>query len=346
MSSGCVFYGLARLFKLKPPKLLPDEVALLVFSFLPWEDILSCSCVNRQWRSLAGDSSVWRALCNEQNWRWRSWVPSKIPANSHPGFGDSEDEGMGDEDEDDAVERMLLDDSGFSSMAMDAIQPSGSNSRMVKAWLSQLHHSKSSRMRKSLSSLRSQHVSATMKPNYKLLFATHIRLRDRFVSAQYTRSTLQNRGSPNGHTNTIYCLQLYTYPDTGLQVLFTGSKDRTIREWDLSTGTVRRVIKGIHEGSVLSICAYNGLLASGGSDKTVVMWSLASGQPIRVIRDHQDSVLCVRFNDKRLVSCSKGQLFYSIFPTVLMKGCRSDHPNISPTELHIPVPSRAAPRRC
>lgn len=215
---------------------------------------------------------------------------------------------MGDDEEDDVVEQMLLDDSGFMSMTMEATQASTSNSHIVKAWLSQIRNS--TRIRPPIPHVfRNPHLpAATLKPDYKLLFATHIRLRNRFLSASYSLSTLQTRGASNGHSNTIYCLQLYTYPDTGLQVLFTGSKDRTIREWDMSTGTVRRVLQGVHEGSVLSICAYNGMLASGGSDRTVVVWDLATGHAIRVIRDHEDSVLCVRFNDQRLVSCSKGEI--------------------------------------
>ena len=212
---------------------------------------------------------------------------------------------MGDEDEDELVEQMLLDDSGFSSMAMEATQASTSNSHMVKAWLSQVQQSNRRPIRLPWHPPVHRYSPAPSRPDYKLLFVTHIRLKNRFYSGSYSLSTLQTRGASNGHSNTIYCLQLYTYPDTGTQVLFTGSKDRSIREWDISTGGLRRVIEGVHEGSVLSICAYNGLLASGGSDRQVVIWDLASGDPVRVIRDHTDSVLCVRFNNDRLVSCSK-----------------------------------------
>ena len=94
-----------------------------------------------------------------------------------------------------------------------------------------------------------------LKPNFKLLHQTHVRLRNRFASGSYTLSNLQTRGAPNSHSNTIYCLQLYTYPETGAQVLFTGSKDRTIREWDLTTGSVIRVLEvpEVHESSVLRV---------------------------------------------------------------------------------------------
>ena len=95
-------------------------------------------------------------------------------------------------------------------------------------------------------------------------------------------------------------------------MLFTGSKDRTVREWDLKTGAVIRVLEGAHESSVLSICVHRGLLASASSDRRVVVWDLARNEVIRTIRDHEDSVLCVRFDDKRLVSCSKGSFILAL----------------------------------
>ncbi len=153
-----------------------------------------------------------------------------------------------------------------------------------------------------------------LRPNYKLLYLTCSRLQHRFLSGSYHLLTLQSRGTPGSHTNTIYCLQLYTYPRTGNQVLFTGSKDRTIKEWDLSTGVVLRTIEGIHEGSVLSICVHGDYLASAGSDSNVVLWDLAQNKMANVMDDHEDSVLCVRFDDTRLVSCSKGEVFPEMSP--------------------------------
>jgi F-box and WD-40 domain protein 1/11 len=156
------------------------------------------------------------------------------------------------------------------------------------------------------------------RPDYKLLHLTRTCLHHRFLSGTPRLSILPSRGSPASHTNTIYCLQLYTYPDTGNQVLFTGSKDRTIKEWDLATGAVLRTIEGVHEGSVLSICVYGDYLASAGSDSNVVVWDLVEHKVAKVIDDHEDSVLCVRFDDARLVSCSKGEPLMEVLLPRLM----------------------------
>lgn len=324
----------------RAPQLLPTEVALHVFSYLPHQSLLTCALVSKRWRALADDQSLWKSLCLERKWEWRA-PPDAFQlefANchgQHPADGalGSDDEGMGDEEDDD--DSMQVDDSGFASMDVDEDDsmhpplpsPSATATAMrlsipthilTPAIQSQSPPSSSSTHRP-MRSPRTRHSAPSilqlpaaarhpyLKPNYKLLHQTHVRLRNRFSAGSYTLSNLQTRGAPNSHSNTIYCLQLYTYPETGTQVLFTGSKDRTIREWDLSTGSAIRVLEGVHESSVLSICVHGGLLASASSDRRVVVWDLAKDQPIKIIREHEDSVLCVRFDDKRLVSCSKGE---------------------------------------
>ncbi|KAI0784404.1 WD40-repeat-containing domain protein [Abortiporus biennis] len=337
-SLAIIHQSIVPLLQLDIVGLLPDEVALLVYSFLPWQSLLTCSLVSRRWHTLTNDPSLWRRLCSERKWEWRS--PPKLHGYPSPSPGlsiDSDDEGMGDDEleEDDVVEQMLQEDSGFSSMIM---RPSYLFSTLHSSYLAasssrqttQQHYdfpfhsqylhpyepwsgSSSSSSRTATTRVRHSAPSvlpslfpyAPPKPDYKLLFQTHIRLQNRIRTSSYNLSSLQTRGAPNSHTNTIYCLQLYTYPDTGVQVLFTGSKDRTVREWDLATGAVTRVIEGVHESSVLSICVFNGLLATGGSDRRVVIFDLKRNGVVHVIMDHVDSVLCVRFDEKRLVSCSK-----------------------------------------
>lgn len=158
-------------------------------------------------------------------------------------------------------------------------------------------------------------MRATCIPDYKLLHQTHVLLANRMRHGAFRFSTLQTRGAgpPDAHGSLIYCLQLHTYSFSAAlaygsgqrQVLFTGGKDRAVREWNLATGVVERVFEGVHEGSVLSLCANGDYLATGGSDWRVCVWDLRSGALVQTIKDHTDSVLCVRFDSRRLVSCSK-----------------------------------------
>lgn len=70
---------------------------------------------------------------------------------------------------------------------------------------------------------------------------------------------------------------------------------------------MERVIGNVHSSSILTLCVHGGYLASAGSDRRVVLWHLGDNRLEKVVCDHDDSVLCVRFNDTKLVSCSKGR---------------------------------------
>ncbi|KAF9449579.1 WD40 repeat-like protein [Macrolepiota fuliginosa MF-IS2] len=307
---------------------LPTEVALQIFSNLPPHSLLTCAIVSRRWNVLANDQSLWKALCATQNWEWRQPVrPSGLDAESSRkggvlGIG-NDDEGMGGSDDEDtkAEESFMTSelDSGFASLSMIRV-PSQSSSRSAPgsssvsrsksrdtAYLPPVQRSKSAQSR--YSAPPTLDPSPILKPNYKLLYRTHIHILNRFLTSHYRLSVIQTRGTPaNGHMNMIYCVQLYTYPSTNRQVIFTGSRDKTIREWNLKTGEVERVLEGVHTESVLSLCVRKGRLASAGSDRRVVVWDLEAqpgNEVVKVLRDHVDSVLCVRFDDERLVSCSK-----------------------------------------
>ncbi|KAG5650497.1 hypothetical protein H0H81_012053, partial [Sphagnurus paluster] len=310
---------------------LPAEISLQIFSHLTATSLLVCGLVSRRWQVLANDPSLWMRLCRARNWEWRQ--PSRIhPFNSpvtHHGDGinDSDDEGMGDSDDDGDSELVINDveaakaeltlmhaemDSGFASTSLIGPplldpEPSTSDTRYT------IHHkgipargrSRPYARHSAPPVLKAWETTSYLAPNYKLLYQTHMKLHNRFLTSSYRLSALQTRGAPsNAHTNTIYCLQLYTYP-SGLQVLFTGSRDRTVREWNLTTGLVERVIGGVHSGSVLSICIHGGYLASAASDRHVAVWDLEKNKLHNLLSDHLDSVLCVRFDDNRLVSCSK-----------------------------------------
>jgi WD40 repeat protein len=305
---------------------LPTEISLQIFSHLSSQILLDCALVSRRWRALADDQFLWKNLCHARGWEWKQ--PSRIRdfdsirSAEDVDMGGSDDEGMGEDEDADDLEGEGSNVLADEESSVDVNASSSPTSSILKSLSSLLFDAPSSstpartkpRNRHSAPSiLPSLGASQLLKPNYKLLYQTRTRLSNRFFSSSYRLSLLQNRGTPtNAHTNTIYCLQLYTDPSTGTQTLFTGSKDKTVREWNLTTGCVERVLSGLHECSVLSICVSGGYVASGGSDRRVVVWDLEADRLVKVICDHEDSVLCVRFDEEKLVSCSKGEIIFSV----------------------------------
>jgi hypothetical protein len=124
----------------------------------------------------------------------------------------------------------------------------------------------------------------------------------------------------------------------GRNWVLSGSRDKTIRLWDLDTLRVvkiyqsdpttnqghtnsvltlhARVVPALTDGSGVAGGAGLGGVAgkcvkmiSGGSDGRLVIWDVLTGKILGQIQAHDrgESVLCVRFDEKRIVSCSKGK---------------------------------------
>lgn len=93
--------------------MLPDELGLFIFSYLPWKALIACSSVCKRWHTLAEDTTLWRSLCRNRHWEWKDRTAHEYGDSIlEQDFGDTDDEGMGDDEEEDdedrTVERMLL----------------------------------------------------------------------------------------------------------------------------------------------------------------------------------------------------------------------------------------------
>ena len=83
----------------------------------------------------------------------------------------------------------------------------------------------------------------------------------------------------------------------------SGSRDRTVRVWDLDAGT-SRVLQGHQKWMNAVAVLSDGRVVSGSSDKTVRVWDLDAGTS-RVLQGHQKWVTAVAvLDDGRIVSGS------------------------------------------
>lgn len=85
----------------------------------------------------------------------------------------------------------------------------------------------------------------------------------------------------------------------------SGSDDRTLRVWDLDTGTTLRSLEG-HNASVSAVVTLDGRRAvSGSEDGTLRVWDLEAGKTLRTLEGHNGAVLAVAvLDDYRAVSGS------------------------------------------
>lgn len=88
-------------------------------------------------------------------------------------------------------------------------------------------------------------------------------------------------------------------------VLFSGSKDRTVRMWDIVLREPLQTYIG-HERrvSTMALSPDGSRLVTGGWDMTVKIWGLSSEKELLTLEDHQDNVNTVAFspNGRTLIS--------------------------------------------
>lgn len=102
---------------------------------------------------------------------------------------------------------------------------------------------------------------------------------------------------------------VYTIQYSG-KYLVSGSRDRTLRIWDLETQRLIGEPLTGHTGSVLCLqfdeSEKEDIIVSGSSDTDVILWKFSTGEMIKKLpRAHKESVLNLKFDERFLVTCSK-----------------------------------------
>jgi len=105
-----------------------------------------------------------------------------------------------------------------------------------------------------------------------------------------------------GHSGDVFSVAISQDGRT----LASGSRDNTIKTWNLVTGQLIQTLSG-HSDSVYSVAiSQDGrTLASGSGDDTIKIWNLATGQQIRTLSGHSGRVLSVAISpDGRILASS------------------------------------------
>ena len=119
----------------------------------------------------------------------------------------------------------------------------------------------------------------------------------------FTRPT---SGTPRTNNNVSFS------PDG--QTIASGSSDKTIRLWDVATGTLKQTLIG-HTDSVTSISfSPDGqTIASGSSDKTIRLWDVATGAFKQILIGSNIHVLSTSFSpDGQTIVSASGHLIFAV----------------------------------
>ena len=148
-------------------------------------------------------------------------------------------------------------------------------------------------------------LASSNKLNWQYLYKHRRKLEDNWDRGRFKTFSLPHPDHPeDGHSECIYTIQHTT------NTLVSGSRDRTIRIWDLDTCRLKRLPLEGHEASVLCLQfddrVEQDLIVSGGSDAMLIVWKFSTGEIIKMLRQaHDESVLNLRFDDRYIVTCSK-----------------------------------------
>ncbi len=150
-----------------------------------------------------------------------------------------------------------------------------------------------------------QTASGYPRLNYHHVFKQKRKLEDNWNAGAYKSFQLPHHDHPEeAHSECVYTIQYLG------KHLVSGSRDRTLRIWDLDTQRlVRKPLMG-HTASVLCLqfddSPKEDIIISGSSDTDVILWRFSTGKMLRKISQaHKESVLNLKFDERFLVTCSK-----------------------------------------
>jgi F-box and WD-40 domain protein 1/11 len=141
--------------------------------------------------------------------------------------------------------------------------------------------------------------------NWQYLYKQKRRLEANWQQGKFKNFQLPHPEHPDeAHAECVYTIQY------SKNYLVSGSRDKTLRIWNLNTQRLAvPPLKG-HSASVLCLQfddrPEHDLVVSGGSDCHVILWRFSTGKMItKLERAHSESVLNLRFDSRYLITCSK-----------------------------------------
>lgn len=302
-----------------PVRYFPYEIVQDVFSHLGPKDLLCASAVNREWRLHTQDEELWRACFRREGWqvdqsKIRSIEQSARERAARQGFGrrDSKKRRLEEAfDETGASQRATSQDDDFMEGVEIAVSSSPKAHRLGRRTSLESINSLDSVSMDNHVRLKPPVLQTRMgssdgpKVSWAWLYKQRRLLERNWEQGNYQMFRLPHpKYESEGHAECVYTIQHIG------SLLVSGSRDRSIRRWDLETSRLKGPPLHGHDASVLCLqfdpSPQHDIIVSGGSDSWVIVWRFSTGEILKKMTTaHTESVLNLRFDDRYIVTCSK-----------------------------------------
>ncbi|KAI7907669.1 quinon protein alcohol dehydrogenase-like superfamily [Cokeromyces recurvatus] len=285
--------------------ILPREISLQIFFYLDAKSLCHAAQVSRNWKRLADDDALWHRMCEQHIDKKCTKCGWGLPLLNKKRKATLR------------IERPLINTS--NAPLRIACGSTVRNDTTENITNSMDHVNKKSKIDKEaisnfdimfksgpdLCTTTSAATSTSASTSTTTIAPTLVRkawkdvYSERLMIERNWRNNNYKLTVLSGHTDGVMCVQFCD----AINILMTGSYDKTVRIWNLESGELIRTLTG-HTRCVRALQFDEAKLVTASMDHTLKIWNWQTGKCIRTLEGHTGGVLSLHFNSKLMASGS------------------------------------------